>query len=115
MKKIWFIVGMFSFFMLAGCWSSSSVPAQVVATTTWTTMVTYTMEEVKTHDTDKSCRAVVRTKVYDFTSRASQHPGWSGKILAICGKDATKTFTKVHGGKEKPEMKLGDFYIWDIK
>lgn len=115
MKKIWLIISIFSLFTLAGCWSTSSVPAQIVATITWTTMVTYTMEEIGTHASNKSCRAVIGTKVYDFTFRVSQYPEWSKKILAICGKNATKTFTKIRRNKVTPKIKLADFYIWDIK
>lgn len=109
MKKLLLLTSMFWLFIFAGC-SSDDSTATTTITTTW-----YAIQDVATHATADSCRSIVRNQVYDFTTRAWQHPWWSGKILAICGKDATPVFEKVHGGKEKPEMKLKDFYIGDIK
>lgn len=111
MKKLLLITTMFWLFVFAGCWSNTDdVVLKDTTTITW-----YTIQDVEAHATADSCRSIVRNQVYDFTARSSQHPGWADKIIAICGKDATPVFEKVHGGKEKPEMKLKDFYIGDIK
>ena len=110
MKKLLLIVTMFWLFIVAGCSSETDdVVRQGTLDVTW-----YSIQDVEAHATATSCRSIVRGQVYDFTTRAWQHPWWSGKILAICGKDATPVFEKIHGGKEKPEMKLKDFYIGDI-
>ena len=125
MKKLLLVVTMFWLFVFAGCSSTSTpvatdeiIPTPETAITEQTPTVTpilYTVQDVEAHATADSCRTIVRSQVYDLTARSSQHPGWADKIIAICGKDATPVFEKVHGGKEKPEMKLPDFYIGDLK
>lgn len=123
MKKLLLLTSMFWLFLFAGCSSTSTPVATDEIITTPETAITeqtpivtwYTVQDVEAHTTADSCRAIVRSQVYDLTTRSSQHPGWADKIIAICGKDATPVFEKVHGGKEKPEMKLEDFYIGDLK
>lgn len=117
MKKLLLITSMLWLFVFAWCTSSS---VDTTTGTTWTivpepTTTWYTIQDVEAHATPDSCRSIVRNQVYDFTARSSQHPGWADKIIAICGKDATPVFEKVHGGKEKPEMKLPDFLIGELK
>ncbi len=127
MKKLFLLTTMFWLLVFAGC-SSNQTPETIdeVTSTSETPVVeqeqaptvlptVYTTQDVEAHATADSCRSIVRGQVYDFTARSSQHPGWADKILAICGKDATPVFEKVHGGKEKPEMKLEDFYIGNLK
>jgi len=125
MKYFSFGIILASTFLFTGCGTSTSVvkttpivtitSGTVVKPNTNTAIKTYTLQDVQAHATAKSCRSLVRNQVYDFTTRASQHPGWADKILAICWKDATSIFEKVHGGKNSPEMKLKDFYIGNIK
>ncbi len=122
MKKSLLIVTLFSLVVFAWCASTTpeyeeneTLPVTGTTAIPENTSVAYTVADVAAHATEDSCWSIVRNQVYDFTTRSSQHPGWSGKILDICGKDATPVFEKVHGGKEKPEMKLEDFYIGDIK
>lgn len=107
MKYLSLAIMLISFVVFTWCGISSSREENDIHT--------YTLQDVETHSTADACRSIIRNQVYDFTTRASQHPWWSGKILAICGTDATPTFEKMHGGKEKPEMKLEDFYIGDIE
>lgn len=123
MKKSLLLITMFWLFVFAGC-SSTSTPvttnditstSETTITEQTPTVTLYTVQDVEAHATADSCRSIVRNQVYDLTARSSQHPGWADKIIAICGKDATPVFEKVHGGKEKPEMKLPDFYIGDLK
>ena len=111
MKKSLFIFMLLWLVVLTGC-ESKEVKDNLEETTPTTS---YTVQDVAKHTTEATCRSIVRNKVYDFTSRVSQHPWGSGKILAICGTDATPIFEKVHWGKEKPEMKLEQFYIWKFK
>jgi len=109
MKKLLLIATMSSLLVVAWCGS-----ATIEHEDNNKPIVSYTTWDVATHATADSCRSIIRGQVYDFTTRAGQHPWWSEKILAICGTDATPIFEKVHGGKEKQEMKLNDFYIGDI-
>ncbi len=128
MKKLLLVTSMFWLFVFAGCSSTTTSvsPDTITTETTSETVITeqttptvatpwYTIQDVEAHATADSCRSIVRGQVYDFTARSSQHPGWADKIIAICGKDATPVFEKVHGGKEKPEMKLPDFAIGNLK
>lgn len=121
MKKLLLLTSMFWLFVFAGC-SSTSTPARsdsitpkVETAITGQNASLYTLQDVQTHATSWSCRAIIKNQVYDLTARSSQHPGWADKILAICGKDATLAFENQHGGKNKPEMKLEDFYIGNLK
>ena len=75
----------------------------------------FTMAEVEKHNSKESCWSVIRGKVYDLTNWIDKHPGGPDKILNICGKDGTKIFEKVHGGKEKPENALKNFEIGVLK
>ena len=110
MKKLLSILFILWFLLISGCSKENTTSSSQI-----TTGQLYTLQDVAAHASSTGCWAIVRNNVYDFTTRASKHPGWPEKILAICWKDATPIFEKVHGGKEKPEMKLKEFYIWSIK
>jgi cytochrome b involved in lipid metabolism len=75
----------------------------------------YSMDDVKLHNSKESCWSAIRGKVYDLTNWVDQHPGGQEKILKICGKDGTELFVKQHGGKEKPENALKNFEIGVLK
>ena len=59
-------------------------------------MLTY--EEVKIHNTKKSCWVIVSGKVYDITSFIDSHPGGAAAILRWAGKDGTKEYEIFHAG-----------------
>lgn len=80
-------------------------------TTTNTGPVSYTLKEVAKHNSSASCYTVVNNNVYDVTSFITKHPGGSSKILRICGKDGTASFTDQHGGQRKPEQELAGLQI----
>ena len=71
----------------------------------------YTLDQVKAHASASSCWTIVRSTVYDVTSWINQHPGGSGAILQMCGKDATAAFEDQHGGQRRPENELAGFEI----
>lgn len=70
-----------------------------------------TMAIVGTHDTASSCWTVVNGSVYDITAWISRHPGGSGAIVSMCGKDASAAFGDQHGGQRRPEQELASFKI----
>ncbi len=70
----------------------------------------YTMAEVAKHSTKADCWTAVNGNVYDLTSFVTKHPG-GDKILKICGKDGTATFTAQHGGQENPEKMIATLKI----
>jgi len=75
----------------------------------------YSMDDVKLHNSKESCWSAIRGKVYDLTNWVDRHPGGQEKILKICGRDGTELFVKQHGGKEKPENALKNFEIGVLK
>lgn len=72
---------------------------------------TYTLDEVKIHNSKQSCWTVVNGSVYDVTSWIGQHPGGASAILYMCGKDASSAFDNQHGGQKRPESELKSFLI----
>jgi len=72
---------------------------------------TYTMAQVKTHNSSKSCWAVVSGKVYDLTAWINNHPGGPGPILSLCGTDGTALFMGQHGSQGRPATELAKFNI----
>jgi cytochrome b involved in lipid metabolism len=67
-----------------------------VAPTT-TAAKTYTMAQVRRHNTSARCWSVVNGKVYNLTKWIAKHPGGKANIKAMCGRNGTKAFTTAHG------------------
>jgi len=53
---------------------------------------TYTVADVKQHNSKQSCWTIISGSVYDITSYIPRHPGGE-EILRACGIDATRLFT----------------------
>lgn len=61
---------------------------------------TYSMDEVKTHNSSTDCWLIINNNVYNVTSFIPKHPG--GKdIIKGCGKDATSLFNNEDEHQEK--------------
>lgn len=69
------------------------------------------MAIVATHSSEQSCWTTINGNVYDVTKWISQHPGGSGAILRLCGKDGTDSFAGKHGGQPRPASELASFKI----
>jgi hypothetical protein len=54
---------------------------------------TYTMADVRTHNTPTDCWVVVNDNVYNLTSFVTSHSGGASVITAQCGKNGTASFT----------------------
>lgn len=89
--------------------ANTQTPAAQVATST--PQGSYTLAQLVTHNTAKSCWTNVRGNVYDVTSWIGKHPGGDAAILAMCGKNATAAFEGQHGGQARPESELAAFKI----
>lgn len=74
----------------------------------------YTMTEVAMHKDRTDCWTVISGKVYNLTAWVDMHPGGSGAIAYLCGKDGTTAFSEQHGGQERPETSLSNFYIGEL-
>jgi cytochrome b involved in lipid metabolism len=87
----------------------------VVVTPPSTTLGSYTLAEVATHNTSASCWTVVSGNVYNVTSWISAHPGGSSAIKGMCGVDASSAFNGQHGGQSRPVSELAGFKIGTLK
>ncbi|RUO98915.1 acyl-CoA dehydrogenase/oxidase [Jimgerdemannia flammicorona] len=71
----------------------------------------YTREEVAKHNTAKSCWIIIDSEVLDVTKFVDMHPGGSGVILEVAGKEATTEFYGLHRQevlfKYRPRFKIG--------
>lgn len=72
---------------------------------------TFTLADIKMHNSQSSCYVVIRGGVYDLTTWIAQHPGGPQAILGICGTDATAAFDAQHKGQGRPEATLTSFKI----
>jgi hypothetical protein len=95
----------------AGTGATTATPA---ASATASAQGSYTLDQVKQHNSAESCWAAIDGGVYDLTTWVGQHPGGSDKILGICGTDATAAFEAQHSGDQRPASQLTQFYIGDL-
>ncbi len=71
----------------------------------------YTAAQVAQHSTAKSCWTSINGKVYDLTSWIARHPGGSGAIMSVCGRDGSAAFNGQHRGQGRPAAMLQAFRI----
>jgi uncharacterized membrane protein len=89
--------------------SGSTTPSS-----TTSTVQSYTLDQVKQHNSAADCWAAINGGVYNLTEWVSQHPGGSDRIVPLCGTDASAAFNNQHSGQGKPESTLTRFYIGDL-
>lgn len=73
---------------------------------------TYSMTEVKSHNTQESSWFVVNGRVYDATSFLDDHPGGAASIVMNSGADATEEFVAIHSLAATKQLE--DFYIGEL-
>ena len=71
----------------------------------------YTLAQVSARNSAAGCWVVIDGGVYDLTQWIRSHPGGSGAILNLCGKDGTASFTSQHGGQARPSSTLDGYYL----
>ena len=71
----------------------------------------YTMERVKANNTSSNCWSVISGNVYDLTRWINSHPGGSGAIVSMCGKDGTSDFLGMHANQGKPQSRLAGYLL----
>jgi cytochrome b involved in lipid metabolism len=75
---------------------------------------TYTLAEIATHNTEQSCYVTIRGEVYDVTQWIPKHPGGPQRIINLCGTDATQAFETKHDDAPKPNAMLATFKIGEL-
>jgi len=73
---------------------------------------TFSMSEVKKHNTEEDCWIVVKDRVYDCTEYLELHPGGIDSITINAGADATEDFVAIHS--TKATKMLEKYYIGDL-
>lgn len=75
---------------------------------------TFTTQEVAAKNSRSACWVIVNGSVYDLTGWITKHPGGSGTILDLCGKDGTAAFDSKHGGEARPSSVLDSYYLGQL-
>ena len=71
----------------------------------------YTLAQVSERNSAAECWVAIDGGVYDLTQWIRSHPGGSGAILNLCGKDGSASFTSQHGGQARPSSTLDGYYL----
>jgi cytochrome b involved in lipid metabolism len=72
------------------------------------------LELVAQRNTPEACWSVVDGTVYDLTAWIAKHPGGSGRIIGMCGRDATSDFNGQHGGEGGPASFLAEYRLGEL-
>jgi nitrate reductase (NAD(P)H) len=78
-----------------------------------TSKPSFTMDEVKKHNTAESSWFVVNNKVYDGTPFLKNHPGGADSIILASGVDSTEEFEAIHS--KKAWKQLETYYIGELR
>jgi len=73
----------------------------------------YKMAEVAEHNTKEDCWVVMDNRVYDITTFIDRHPGGTGPIVNMAGKDATDVFSNYHAARVYNQM-LPKYLIGEV-
>ena len=73
---------------------------------------TFTLDEIKKHNTEEDCWIIVNNRVYDCTEYLELHPGGIDSITINAGHDATEDFVAIHS--QKATKMLEKYYIGDV-
>jgi cytochrome b involved in lipid metabolism len=91
--------------------SGGGSAGSVGATSPAPTAGTYTMAQVKQHNTSSNCYTAINGSVYNVTSWIKQHPGGAQEIISLCGIDGSAAFSAQHNGQSRPASELAAFKI----
>ena len=89
--------------------AATSTPAPTPAKTG------YTMAQVRANNSASNCWSVIDDSVYDLTKWINSHPGGSGAIVGLCGRDGSSTFNSRHGGQSSPKSTLAGYLLGPLE
>ena len=73
----------------------------------------FTLKEVAAHNTIDDCWIVVDERAYDVTSFVHKHPGGSGLLARMAGKDCTDVFANYHSLRVYKHM-LPQYFVGEV-
>lgn len=91
--------------------TSNPAPAPTLAPT----KTGYTMAQVRANNSASNCWSVIDDSVYDLTKWINSHPGGSGAIVGLCGRDGSSTFNSRHGGQSSPKSTLAGYLLGPLE
>ena len=71
----------------------------------------FTLAQVSERNSAAECWVAIDGGVYDLTQWIRSHPGGSGAILNLCGKDGSASFTSQHAGQARSSSTLDGYYL----
>lgn len=65
----------------------------------------YTLDEVRKHNSSNSAWIVIHSKVYDVTKFLKQHPGGDDILMDVAGSNATNDFEDIGHSQDAIALK----------
>ncbi len=90
-------------------------PVKATTTPVTTSITSYTLLQVSSHNTSSDCWSVVSGGVYNLTSWIAKHPGGQSAIKGMCGLDGTVGFLAQHNGDTKAINTIASYKIGIVK
>ncbi|MFZ2151145.1 MAG: cytochrome b5-like heme/steroid binding domain-containing protein [Candidatus Absconditicoccaceae bacterium] len=95
--------------------NTPKTPKPVVTPTPTPTSPSYTLQDVKNHNTKSDCRTAINSKVYNLTSAFGKHPGGDTLLASLCGIEGTAKFNGQHGASSSAKAMLAPLKIGILK
>ena len=96
--------------LLIGCSPASNIEQPVLESSSEPAI---SWSQVQENSTMDSCWIVLKGDVYDFSQVVQQHPFGAQLSNAVCGKDATQTFTE-NADINEVTKRLKPFYLGPV-
>jgi len=79
------------------------------------TSPSYTLQDVKNHNTKSDCWTAINSKVYNLTSAFWKHPWWDTLLASLCWIEWTAKFNWQHWASSSAKAMLAPLKIWNLK
>jgi cytochrome b involved in lipid metabolism len=74
-----------------------------------------TQDEVRKHNSATDCWSIIDGTVYDLTNWVYSHPGGSSRIISICGKDGSASFSGQHSNSNSAKSRLKGYELGKLE